>query len=64
MLMLMGALLGRGCINLFMYAVFHKRETKSMLYCRNFKGKDKFVIEVFLCDLYSKELVIDGDTHK
>ena len=34
---------------------------KSMLYATNYKGKDKFPIGVFLCDIYSKELVMDSD---
>ena len=32
-----------------------------MFYSTNYKGKHKFAIGVFLCDIYSKELVIDSD---
>ena len=32
-----------------------------MLYSNNYKDKDKFVIRVFLPDIYSKELVMDSD---
>ena len=34
---------------------------KSMLYSNYYKGKDKFAIGVFLCDIYSKELFMDSD---
>ena len=33
----------------------------SILYSTNYKGKDKFEIRVFLCDIYSKELVVGSD---
>ena len=48
----MGALWSRGSVNLFTCAVYHKGETKSVLYSTNYKGKDKFAIGVFLHDIY------------
>ena len=57
----MGALLSRGSVNLFTCAVYHNEETKSMLYTTNCKGKDKFVIGIFLRDIYSGEFVMDID---
>ena len=50
----MGALWSRGSVNLFTCAVYRKGETKSMLYSTNHKGKDKFVIGVFLHDIIFK----------
>ena len=60
----MGALRRRGSINLFTCAVFHKGETKSVIYLTNCKGKDKFAIGVFLRDIYLKQLVLDSDIQK
>ena len=60
----MGANWTRGSVNLFTCAVYLKGKTKSMLYSNNYKGKDKFVIGVFLHDIYSKELVINNDIQK
>ena len=50
----MGALWSRGNVNLFTCAVYRKGETKSMLCSTNYKGKDKFVIGVFLHDIIFK----------
>ena len=51
----------RESINLFTCDIYHKRETKSILYSKNYKDKGKFAIGVFLPDRYTKELVMDSD---
>ena len=60
----MRALWGRGSINLFTFAVFHKEKTKSMLYSTYYKGKDRSTVGVFLHDLYSKQLLMNRNTQK
>ena len=48
----MGALWRRGSVNLFTCAIYHKSETKTMMFCTNYKGKDKFSTGLFLNMLY------------
>ena len=49
----MGALWTRGTVNLFTCAIYHKNETKTMMFCTNQKEKDKLSTGLFLniiCD--------------
>ena len=39
---IMGALWNRGSVNLFTCAVYHKLETKTLIFGTDYKGKDKF----------------------
>ena len=57
----MEALWSRVSVNVFTCDAYNKGETKSMLYSTNYNAKEKFVIGVFLCDIYSKKLVMDSD---
>ena len=50
---------GRGSVNLFTAAVTHKGITKTLLFCTNYKNKDKFANSVFLEHLYAHELQPD-----
>ena len=43
----MGALWTRGSVNLFTCTIYHKSEIKTMMFCTNYKGKDKFSISLF-----------------
>ena len=49
----MGALWTTGSVNLFTCAIYHKSETKAMMLCTNYKGKDKFSTGLFLNMLYN-----------
>ena len=49
----MDALWKRGSVNLFTCAIYHKSETKTMMFCINCKGKDKFSTGLFLNMLYN-----------
>ena len=49
----MGALWTRGSVNLFTCAIYHKSETKTMMFCTNYKAKDKFSTGLFLNMLYN-----------
>ena len=49
----MGALWTRGSVNLFICAIYHKSETKAMMFCTNYKGKDKFSTGLFPNMLYN-----------
>ena len=49
----MGALWTRGSVNLFTCAIYHKGETKTMMFCTNYKGKDKFSTGLFLDMIYN-----------
>ena len=51
----------RKCKPIYLCFLPPGRETKSMLYSTNYERKDKFVIGVFLHDIYSKKLVMDSD---
>ena len=49
----MGALWTRANVNLFTCAIYHKSETKTMMSCTNYKGKDKFSTGLLLNMLYN-----------
>ena len=49
----MRALWARGSANLFTCAIYHRSETKTMIFCTDYKGKDKFSTGVFLNMIYS-----------
>ena len=53
------ALWGRGSVNLFTAAVTHRGITKTLLFCTNYKNKDKFANGVFLEYLYANEMQPD-----
>ena len=44
----------------FMWAAYHKDQTKTFLICTDHKGKDKFSNNTFLEYLYGNELLNDG----
>ena len=48
----MGALWARGSVNLFTCALYHQGSTKTMLYCTDYKGKDKWANGTFIEDIY------------
>ena len=54
------ALWTRSSINLFTCAGYHKDQTKTVLICTDYKGKDKFSNGTFLEYLYENELLNDG----
>ena len=56
----MEALWSRGSVNHLCIPVLSTTRKKKP-YTTNYKGKDKFAIAVFLCDIYSKELVVNSD---
>ena len=56
---IMGALWSRGSVNLFTCAIYHNSETKTMLFCTNYKGKDKFSTGLFLKKIYQDHLSHD-----
>ena len=47
------ALWTRGSVNLFTCAIYHKSETKTMMFCINYKVKDKLSTGLFLNMLYN-----------
>ena len=47
-----GALWARGSVNLFICALYHQGSTKTMLYCTDYKGKDKWAIGTSIEDIY------------
>ena len=53
------ALWGRGSVNLFTVALSHNGNTKTFLFCTNYKNKDKFSNRVFLEYLYKHEIPTD-----
>ena len=48
----MGALWTRGSVNLFTCTIYHKSEIKTMMFCTNYMGKDKFSTSLFFNMLY------------
>ena len=44
----MGPLWTRGSVSLLTCAIYHKSITKTMLFCTNYKGKDKFSTRLYL----------------
>ena len=58
------ALWTRGSVNLFTCAVYHNNQTKTLLICTNYKGKDKFFNGTFLEHLYENEIPNDNKVMK
>ena len=57
----MGVLCTRGSVNLFTCTIYHQSVTKTMMFCTNYKGKDKLSTGLFLDMLW--DLWSDGKTH-
>ena len=53
----MGVLWTQGSVNLFTCAVFHKSTTKTLIFCTNYKGKDKFSTGYFIENLYEEDIL-------
>ena len=49
----MGALWTRGSVNLFACAIYHRSETKPIIFCTDYKRKAKFSTGIFLNMIYS-----------
>ena len=57
----MSALWSRGSVNLFTCVIFHKSTTKTLIFCTNYKGKDKFANGIFLENLYADDISPDSE---
>ena len=57
----MGALWTRGSVNLFTVAIYHKSVSKTMLFCTNYKGKDKFSTGLFFNIISRDHILPDHD---
>ena len=56
-----GALWTRGNVNLFTCAVYHKIETKTLIFGTDYKGKDKFSTRLFVETLYKEHILPNDD---
>ena len=52
----MGALWTKGSVNLFTCATYHQSTTKTLLFCTNYKDKDKLSTALFLDKVYTEHL--------
>lgn len=55
------ALWSRGTVNLFTCAIYHKLAVKTMIFCTNYKGKDKFSTGFILEKIYQEDVLPDAD---
>ena len=57
----MGALWTQGSVNLFTCAVYHKLETKTLIFGPDYKGKDKFSTGQFVETLCQEHMLPNDD---